>query len=101
MSIYSLTSGRICVPIDSTDPAAFDPFTVPTVSSLLGEIDSWEKTGEENSTERISDWEKTSLKGFIRYFKKHVDRIMADERGFKKEEAELGGMAVTEKMLEF
>jgi DNA primase small subunit len=72
------------------------------VTSLLGEIDAWEKTGEENPTSRISDWEKTSLKGYIRYFKQHVDRIMADERGVKRErEEEMAGMAVSDKMLEF
>jgi DNA primase small subunit len=72
------------------------------VTSLLGEIDSWEKTDDANPTDRISDWEKTSLKGYIRYFKQHVDRIMADERGVKKErEEEPGGMALSSKMLEF
>jgi len=94
--------GRICVPINSSDPAAFDPLTVPTVTELLGEIDSWEKTQESQSKDRISDWEKTSLKDYIRYFKQYVDRIMADERGVKREkEEEVGGMAVNAKMLEF
>lgn len=94
--------GRICVPIDSSDPEIFDPLSVPTVTSLLGEIDSWEKGQEANPKERISDWEKTSLKDYIRYFKQHVDRIMADERGVKKErEEELGGMAISGKMLDF
>ena len=86
--------GRICVPIDSSDPEAFDPFSVPTVASLLGEIDSWDKGQEVQPKDRISDWEKTSLKDYIRYFKQHVDRIMTDERGVKREkEAELGVMA--------
>ena len=75
---------------------------MPTVTSLLGEIDSWEKGQEASPNERISDWEKTSLKDYIRYFKQHVDRIMADERGVKKErEEELGGMAISGKMLDF
>jgi len=94
--------GRICVPIDSADPEAFDPLTVPTVTSLLGEIDSWENGPDANSSERISDWEKTSLKDYIRYFKKYVDRIMADERGVKRErEEEMGGMAISGKVLDF
>jgi DNA primase small subunit len=72
------------------------------VTSLLGEIDSWEKTGDASPNDRISDWEKTSLKGYLRYFKEHVDRIMVDERAVKKgREEELGGMAVSSKMLEF
>ena len=94
--------GRICVPIDSSDPAAFDPLAVPTVTELLGQIDSWENNQEAHSKDRISDWEKTSLKGYIRYFKQYVDRVMAEERDVKKErEEELGGMAVNGKMLEF
>jgi DNA primase small subunit len=94
--------GRICVPIDSSDPAAFDPLAVPTVTELLSEIDSWEKTQDGHSKERISDWEKTNLKDYIRYFKQYVDRIMADERSVKKERGEeLGGMAMNGKMLEF
>ena len=72
------------------------------MTELLGEIDSWETIQEAHSKERINDWEKTSLKGYVRYFKQHVDRIMADERGVKKEREEgLGGMAVNGKMLEF
>ena len=73
------------------------------MSALLTEIDSWEKTNDShNSKERISDWEKTSLKEYIRYFKQHVDRVMVDERGTKRErEEEAGGMAMSEKMLEF
>jgi DNA primase small subunit len=90
------------VPIDSSDPELFDPLSVPTVTSLLGEIDSWEKGQEVNPNERISDWEKTSLKDYIRYFKQHVDRIMADERIVKRErEEEVGGMAISGKMLDF
>lgn len=90
------------MPIDSSDPDTFDPFEVPTVTALLGEIDSWEKMQEAQSREKISDWEKTSLKSYIRYFKQHVDRITSEERGFKREqEEEQGGMPVDGKMLDF
>ena len=90
------------MPINSSDPASFDPLAVPTVTTLLGEIDSWEKTPAAQSKERINDWEKTSLREYVRYFKQYVDRIMADERSVKIErEEEIGGMAVNAKMLEF
>jgi len=56
---------------------------------------------QDSTKDKLSDWEKTSLKEYIRYFKKHVDRIMADELGVKKEEQQLGGMAITDKMLDF
>ena len=99
----NLFKGRVCVPIDSSAPETFDPLTVPTVSGLLAEIDLWEETQYgHHSKERISDWEKTSLTEYIRYFKQYIDRIMADERGLKRErEEEGGGMAMTDKMLEF
>jgi len=99
----SLIIGRICVPIDSSNPDSFNPLGVPTVTGLLEEIDSWEKTQNPDvMQDKLSDWEKTSLKDYIRYFKKHVDRIMADELGVKKEEQQhLGGMAITDNMLDF
>ena len=94
--------GRICVPIDSSDPGAFDPLAVPTVTELLSEIDGWEKSQDDLSMGKISDWEKTSLKGYISYFKQHVDRIMADERVVKRErEEDMGGMSVGGKMVDF
>ena len=97
-----LIVGRICVPIESSDPGAFDPLAVPTVTELLSEIDAWEKSPDDLSKGRISDWEKTSLKAYISYFKQHVDRLMADERGAKRErEEEMGGMSVGGKMLDF
>ena len=97
-----LIVGRICVPIESSNPGAFDPLAVPTVTELLGEIDAWEKSPDNLSKERTSDWEKTSLKGYISYFKQHVDRIMADEQGVKRErQEEMGGMSVGGKMLDF
>ena len=91
------------MPINSSNPETFDPFSVPIVSDLLAEIDAWEKTHESHPTERISDWEKTSLKSYIRYFKQHVDDVMTDERGLRKERQEEvgGGMAASGKMLEF
>lgn len=94
--------GRICVPIESSDPGAFDPLAVPTVTKLLGEIDAWEKSQHELSKAKVSDWEKTSLKGYITYFKQYVDRIMADERAVKRErEEETGGITVGGKMVDF
>ncbi len=97
-----LISGRICVPIQSSDPAAFDPLAVPTVTDLLHEIDAWEKTHDDLSKGKISDWEKTSLKSYILYFKLHVDKIMADERGIKRErEEEMGGVSVAGNVLDF
>lgn len=35
-------TGRVCVPIDSEDPGAFDPMAVPTVNQLLSEINEFQ-----------------------------------------------------------
>lgn len=45
----------MCVPIDSSRPEEFNPVDVPTVSQLLGEIDSWNK---ENPGAGAADGEK-------------------------------------------
>jgi len=50
----------------------------------------------------VADWEKTSLKDYIQFFKRHVDWIMADERIIKKDaDVEMGGRAASANHLEF
>ena len=81
-------TGRVCVPIDTTSDetiAEFDPLGVPTVQSLLAEIDAWKGEEEEpsGSAGGIADWEKTSLKGYVEYFRSFVVGILRDERDVK------------------
>ncbi|PNS14296.1 hypothetical protein CAC42_6809 [Sphaceloma murrayae] len=73
-------TGRVCVPIDVGRVDEFDPFAVPTVQELLGEIDAWR--GEEG--EKVQDWQKTSLKPYVDYFKRFVDGLVKEETGDKK-----------------
>ncbi|KAG6015791.1 hypothetical protein E4U43_004773 [Claviceps pusilla] len=96
-------TGRVCVPIDTKALEDFDPLAVPTVQGLLGEIDSWrdEKDGGKDdanaSTDAdadgdadgdannhkgkgVSDWEKTSLKPYVDYFRLFVNGIIRDEK---------------------
>ncbi|KAK3941307.1 eukaryotic and archaeal DNA primase small subunit [Diplogelasinospora grovesii] len=75
-------TGRVCVPIDTRSLEDFDPLGVPTVQSLLQEIDAW-KEPEENSGKPVQDWEKTSLKPYINYFRAFVLTLMKDERDVK------------------
>ncbi|CCJ30592.1 unnamed protein product [Pneumocystis jirovecii] len=92
-------TGRICVPIDHNSLENFDPFKVPTVTQLLHEIDTWDKEREENDGisetsekhEHISDYEKTSLKPYIEYFKKFVSLIIKEELINKKRQEESNG----------
>lgn len=78
-------TGRVCVPIDTRQLESFDPLGVPTVTELLGEIDQWQNPSEVEGSEgkSIQDWEKTSLKPYIDYFRSFVVGLMRDERGVK------------------
>jgi DNA primase small subunit len=98
-------TGRVCVPIDSKNPENFDPLAVPTVTQLLAEIDEWnsvmgkaEASGGDNGTgrlgqdeQKIPDYEKTSLKPYIDYFKKFVAGLLKDETVEIKRERSMGG----------
>lgn len=81
-------TGRVCVPIDMRSLEEFDPFTVPTVTQLLGEIDEWDtKKGADMSDEekaKVQDWQKTSLKPYIEYFRGHVAALIKEESKGKR-----------------
>lgn len=114
-------TGRVCVPIDTNHLESFDPEGVPTVIQLLAEIDGWEKPdslkleeddaevdeevggggedtkmeeGEKEKKVKVLDYEKTSLKPYIDFFKKYVASLLRDERGVKKEKEEGVGDAM-------
>ncbi|GAO50334.1 hypothetical protein G7K_4463-t1 [Saitoella complicata NRRL Y-17804] len=76
-------TGRVCVPIDSRRPEEFDPESVPTVTQLLKEIDEWKTKGKEDA-EKIDDWEKTSLKPYVEFFRDFVSGLMKEEVQLKK-----------------
>jgi len=106
-------TGRVCVPIDERDLEAFDPMAVPTVVGLLGEIDAWDKVhkGEgkvdgtpfflssllllgfdaQSGANGFVDYEKTSLKPYVDYFKTFVNGLLQDEAKVKREREENGG----------
>lgn len=74
-------TGRVCVPIDTGDLASFDPLSVPTVQSLLGEIDAWKPAADDGKAQNVADWEKTSLKSYVEYFRSFVRGLIRDEMG--------------------
>ncbi|KAG0634989.1 hypothetical protein HOY80DRAFT_983802 [Tuber brumale] len=82
-------TGRVCVPIDERDLGAFDPMAVPTVLELLGEIDAWDKVHKGEG--KVDDYEKTSLKPYVDYFKIFVNGILQEEAGVKREREENSG----------
>jgi len=75
-------TGRVCVPINTKALEEFDPLGVPTVQSLLQEIDNWQED-EENDGKPIQDWEKTSLKPYVEQFRAFVLALMKDEKEVK------------------
>lgn len=82
-------TGRVCVPINPKKLDDFDPLGVPTVTELLAEIDDWDsvnrKSEDEKDTKPVLDYEKTSLKPYVEFFKTHVASILKQERGVKRE----------------
>jgi DNA primase small subunit len=83
-------TGRVCVPIDTRNVEAFDPFAVPTVVELLGDLDKWhaghegDVNGTQNGEAKIPDWEKTRLKPYIDYFRGFVAGLLRDEKVAKR-----------------
>ena len=76
-------TGRVCVPIDTARLHEFDPLGVPTVHGLLREIDEY--GGGEEGGEKVADWEKTSLRPYVEYFRGFVAGLLKDEGGVKRE----------------
>lgn len=72
-------TGRVCVPIDTNNLEDFDPLSVPTVQSLLGQIDAWKPDPDDEKAQSLPDWEKTSLKSYVEFFRLFVHGIMKDE----------------------
>ena len=77
------------MPIDTKKLQEFDPLGVPTVTELLAEIDDWDIVKRQSEdgmeTKKVLDYEKTSLKPYVEFFKAHVARILKQERGVKRE----------------
>ena len=77
-------TGRVCVPISTKKCEDFDPLMVPTVTDLLREIDEWTPSEDgEKDGKIIQDWEKTSLKPYVEYFRSFVIALMKDENDIK------------------
>lgn len=77
-------TGRVCVPINTKHCEEFDPLGVPTVTELLREIDEWTPPEDgEKEGKTLQDWEKTSLKPYVDYFRSFVLSLMKDEKEVK------------------
>jgi DNA primase small subunit len=98
------------VPIDRDNLEGFDPLGVPTLQGLVKEMDAWAGAegmavdgGSSQDVKHVQDWEKTSLKPYIEYFRSFVMALMKDEReaAVKREREEDGEVEVKVESLDF
>lgn len=90
-------TGRVCVPIDTRNLENFDPLSVPTVTELLQEIDEWDGKHSNISEEeraKVQDWQKTSLKPYLEYFRGYVASLLKEESKGKRGREEDAGPGV-------
>jgi DNA primase small subunit len=76
-------TGRVCVPIDtrsSRKMEEFDPLEVPNVLDLLQQIDRYDGPATHENGKPLQDWEKTTLRPYIEYFRAFVAGVVKDER---------------------
>lgn len=100
-------TGRVCVPIDPLHVHAFDPAAVPIVTALLAEIDAWHAahadpdpdadmddgaadapapaTGQKQR-HALADYEKTSLKPHVDFFRAFVANLLNAESATDSEQ---------------
>ncbi|NXS31916.1 PRI1 primase, partial [Pomatostomus ruficeps] len=80
-------TGRVSVPLDLQRLDQFDPFAVPTITSLCHELDTagsdgeQEDTGETEPKRRTRDYKKTSLAPYVRIFEQFVEGMESARRG--------------------
>lgn len=58
----------------------FDPLSVPTLNSLLAELDAYVEPIDSEEGAKISDIDKTSLKPYVQIFEKHVKGLIKEQR---------------------
>ncbi|XP_053385556.1 DNA primase small subunit-like isoform X2 [Mercenaria mercenaria] len=80
-------TGRVCVPIDPENIDDFDPFTVPTISTIVDELNKSESGSEEGK--RIKDYRQTSLKSCIEVFDKFLTHLEKTWKGKLIEQSDM------------
>lgn len=65
-------TGRVCVPIDTDKIDQFDPFKVPTLEDLCGQL---ERCDLINMDKKIRDYKKTDMKVYIELFEKFIGKL--------------------------
>ncbi|XP_023341373.1 DNA primase small subunit [Eurytemora carolleeae] len=73
-------TGRVCVPFDPSKAEQFNPDEVPTISTLLDEIDEFSKDASE-AGKKMKDYKKTSLKESINIFEEFLSTMSKNWKG--------------------
>ncbi|NXF57840.1 PRI1 primase, partial [Ciccaba nigrolineata] len=90
-------TGRISVPLDLQRLDQFDPFAVPTISSLCHELDTagsdgeQEDGGETEPKRRVRDYKRTSLAPYVRVLEQFVEEMERARRGERLRRSDLQG----------
>ncbi|XP_063281201.1 DNA primase small subunit [Prinia subflava] len=90
-------TGRVSVPLDLQNLEQFDPFAVPTITSLCQELDAagsdgeQEEAGETQPKRRTRDYKKTSLAPYVRLFEQFVEGLESARRGERILRSDLQG----------
>ena len=64
-------TGRVCVPIDPETCDEFDPFDVPTLSTMSAEINAYDQDHGGDESKKVKDVAKTSMYKHVKYFEKN------------------------------
>ncbi|XP_027562657.1 DNA primase small subunit-like, partial [Neopelma chrysocephalum] len=90
-------TGRISVPLDLQALDQFDPFSVPTITSLCHELDTagsdgeQEDAGETEPKRRARDYKRTSLAPYVRVFEQFVEGMESARRGERLRRSDIQG----------
>ncbi|NWV21910.1 PRI1 primase, partial [Origma solitaria] len=80
-------TGRVSVPLDLQRLDQFDPFAVPTITSLCHELDMAGSDGEQEDVREtepkrhMRDYKRTSLAPYVRVFEQFVEGMESARRG--------------------
>ncbi|XP_067004538.2 DNA primase small subunit [Anabrus simplex] len=90
-SIHPKT-GRVCVPFSAKSAEKFDPFSVPSVSQLIEEINQYDAKAKENTNEedkkRVKDYKKTGMFRGVVVFEEFVRKLEESWKGRRLEESD-------------
>ncbi|XP_065609928.1 DNA primase small subunit isoform X1 [Cyrtonyx montezumae] len=90
-------TGRISVPLDLQRLDDFDPFAVPTISSLCQELDvagddTEKDENEETETKRrMRDYRRTQLAPYVKVFEQFLEEMERARRGERLQRSDLQG----------